>query len=329
MHCAGCSAAVERALNRLEGVEAAVSLPSEAATVTYEPRRVSVEDLQRAVEDAGYTLRRPPDAGAEPGAMERERLARAERHLERARGRMRLAWLLTLPAVLWMIPEMLLGVKWPGALVFDLGMTLIAAAVLAVPGAATMRSASMSLRHWAPNMDVLIALGSGGALLTGVVSILHDLGLSPPLMNYAGVGAMIMAIHLTGRFIEAKARGRSSAAIQRLLSLEARTARLLRDGEEVEVPLSEVRVGDVMIVRPGEKVPTDGVVIEGRSAVDESLVTGESMPVEREPGDTVVGATVNREAKAMTSAKYMVANHSPLRWTSVRDSSSTLKNWRR
>ncbi len=293
MHCAGCSAAVERALDRLDGVEASVSLPAETATIRYEG--VSVGDLQKAVEDAGYTLLPPPEAGSEPGAMERERLARAERYLERARGRMRLAWLLTVPAMIWMIPEMAFGVKWPSTLAFDVGMTLIAAAVLMIPGATTMRSASMSLRHWAPNMDVLIALGSGGALVTGVVALLHDLGAAPMLMNYAGVGAMIMAIHLTGRFIEAKARGRSSAAIQRLLSLEARTARVLRDEAEVEIPIADVRLGDVMIVRPGEKIPTDGVVVDGRSAVDESLVTGESMPVEKGPGEAVVGATVNRE----------------------------------
>ena len=298
MHCAGCSAAVERALNRLEGVQASVSLPAETATIAYEPS-VRVEDLQRAVEEAGYTLHPPPDEGAEPGRMERERLARSERFLAAARSRMRLAWLFTAPAILWMIPEMALGVKWPGALAFDVGMTLIAAAVLAFPGATTMRSAFMSLRHWSPNMDVLIALGSGGALVTGFVAVLHDLGVAPMLMNYAGVGAMIMAIHLTGRFIEAKARGRSSAAIQRLLSLEARTARVLRAGEEVELPIAELRVGDLMVVRPGEKVPTDGMVVEGRSAVDESLVTGESMPVEKGPDDPVVGATVNLEG-AMT-----------------------------
>ena len=295
MHCAGCSAAVEKALNRLEGVEATVSLPAESATVRYAPSLIGHDDLRRAVESAGYVLHLPVDAGPEAGALERERLERAERSLARARWRMGLAWLLTLPAMAWMIPEMALGVKWPSPVAFDLGMTLIAAAVLAWPGAATMGSAVVSLRHWAPNMDVLIALGSGGALATGVIATLHDLGAAPLLMNYAGVGAMIMAIHLTGRYIEAKARGRSSAAIQRLLSLEARTARVLRESVEVEVAIAEVRVGDLMLVRPGEKIPTDGVVIEGHSAVDESLVTGESMPNEKAPGDPVVGATVNRE----------------------------------
>ncbi len=295
MHCAGCSGAVERALNRLEGVEAAVSLTAESATIRYEPDVVTADDLLRAVQDAGYLLHLPPAGGTEAGAMERERLARAERHLAEAHQRMRLAWILAAPAALWMLPEMFLDLKWPNAISYDLGMTLIAVAVLAGPGAATLRSGFMSLRHWAPNMDVLISLGSGGALLTGIFTALHDLGVSPPLMNYAGVGAMIMAIHLTGRFIEAKARGRSSAAIQRLLSLEASTARVVRDGAEVEVPVAEVGVGDVMIVRPGEKIPTDGVVIEGRSAVDESLVTGESMPVEKGPGEQVVGATINQE----------------------------------
>ena len=123
-------------------------------------------------------------------------------------------------------------------------------------------------------------------------AILHDLGAAPMIMNYAGIGAMIMAIHLTGRYVETKARGRTSAAIQKLLSLEAPTARVVRDDRELEVPTADVRVGDLMIVRPGEKIPTDGEVMDGRSAVDESLVTGESIPVEKGPGDAVIGATV-------------------------------------
>jgi Cu+-exporting ATPase len=144
-------------------------------------------------------------------------------------------------------------------------------------------------------MDSLIALGSGAAVLTGFAAVVHRLGLGPMIMSFAGVGAMIMAIHLTGRFVETRARGRASSAIQKLLSLEARTARVVRDGEEVEVPVPDVRVGDVMVVRPGEKIPTDGVVVAGRSAVDESLATGESLPVDKTEGDEVIGATVNRQ----------------------------------
>jgi Cu+-exporting ATPase len=179
--------------------------------------------------------------------------------------------------------------------VFDLGLLLLAAPVLLGPGRPTLRSGIAGLRHRSPNMDTLIALGSVAAVITGLFAVAHRLGVGPMIMNYAGVGAMIVAIHLTGRYVETRARGRTSAAIQKLLSLEARTARVLRDGDEVEVPVSGLAVGDVMVVRPGEKIPTDGIVVGGSSAVDESLATGESIPVDKEEGDAVIGATVNRQ----------------------------------
>ncbi len=293
MHCAGCSAAVESTLNRLDGVEASVSLAAESATVEF-PRSVDVEDLRGVVEAAGYDLIPPAEADGDRAERERERLRRSEAALRLARRRLVAAWSITVPIMLWMVPEMFFGVKWPSTLAFDLGMTLLATLVLLGPGLDTMRSAFRSARSLRPNMDVLIAIGSGVSLATGVVAVLHALGAAPMLMNYAGVGAMILAIHLAGRFVEAKARGRTSQAIQRLLSLEAATARVLRDGDEIEVPTREVRVGDVMVVRPGEKIPTDGTITEGRSAIDESLATGESLPVDKGPGDAVIGSTVNR-----------------------------------
>ncbi len=294
MHCAGCSAAVERALNELDGVRATVSLPSESASVEYEEGRVRLDDLRAAVEAAGYRMDVP---APEEDRAERERVrrARAAERLAAARRRMGWAWALAAPVVVWMVPEMAFGIQWPGPLAFHLGMTLLSAVVVFGPGWATIRGALRSARALRPNMDVLIAMGSGVSVVTGAVATLHVLGAAPMLMNYAGIGAMIMAIHLTGRWVESRARGRASAAIQRLLSLEPRRSRILRDGREVEVPTSAVRVGDLMVVRPGEKVPTDGVVVEGRSAVDESLVTGESLPVEKGPGEAVIGATVNRE----------------------------------
>jgi Cu+-exporting ATPase len=127
------------------------------------------------------------------------------------------------------------------------------------------------------------------------VTLAHHLGFAPHLLNYSGVAAMIMAFHLTGRYVETKARGRTSAAIQKLLSLEAKTARVERDGREIEVAIGEVEVGDLLVVRPGEKIPTDGEVVGGHSAVDESLATGESMPVEKREGDRVIGATINKQ----------------------------------
>ncbi|MYA33334.1 MAG: copper-translocating P-type ATPase [Gemmatimonadales bacterium] len=290
MHCAGCVGSVERSLNAVDGVEASVSLPAESATLTL-TRDVGFEELAAAVEGAGYEIE--PIADVDRGEAERSRLAEAEARSREARKNMWTAWALTVPAMVWMLPEMFAGVRWPSPLVFDLGVTLLGAAVLAGPGGATLRSAWRSARGRTPNMDVLIALGAGVSVLTGAWAVLHVLGFAPMIMNFAPVGAMIAAIHLTGRYVEAKARGRSSSAIQALLSLEAPTARVEREGAELEVPTRDVAVGDVMIIRPGEKIPTDGVVLEGRSAVDESLATGESIPVEKEPGSSVLGSTVN------------------------------------
>ena len=290
MHCAGCVGSVEKTLNAIDGVEAAVSLPAESATLTL-TREVGFDELAAAVGQAGYEIE--PIAEADRGEAERRRLADTEAHSRRAWRTMWTAWALTAPAMLWMLPEMFAGLRWPSPLVFDLGVTALGAAVLAGPGADTLRGAWRSARGGMPNMDVLIALGAGVSVLTGVWAVLHVLGLAPMIMNFAPVGAMIASIHLTGRFVEAKARGRSSSAIQALLSLEATTARIEREGAELEVPTRDVRVSDVMIIRPGEKIPTDGVVLEGRSAVDESLATGESIPVEKEPGDSVLGSTVN------------------------------------
>ncbi|MDP2471206.1 MAG: heavy metal translocating P-type ATPase [Candidatus Palauibacterales bacterium] len=294
MHCGACSAAVERALNRLDGVEAAVSLPAETATVRFVDDDVSFEDLERAVAEAGYRLvaRDPLVSRAE---RERERLRRDEEKTGRARSRMITAWALTVPIMVWMVPEMVAGTPWPNALTFQIGLVILALPVLAGPGRETMASGLRALAGRRPNMDSLISLGSGAAVLTGLGGLPHYFGAGPMIMNYAGVGAMIMAIHLTGRYVETKARGRTSAAIQRLLSLEARTASVLRDGQEMEVPIASVVVGDRMVVRPGEKIPTDGVVESGDSAVDESLATGESMPVDKTAGDRVIGSTVNRQ----------------------------------
>ena len=294
MHCGACSAAVERALNRVEGVEAAVSLPAETASVRFVGGDIAFEVLEQAVADAGFRLV-APDPLANRAERERERLRRDALKVTLARQRMTLAWGLTVPIMVWMIPEMFFGIAWPSAVTFHVGLVLLALPVLLGPGRQTMTSGLRALAGRRPSMDSLIALGSGAAVLTGLAALPHHFGAGPMIMNYAGVGAMIMAIHLTGRFVETKARGRTSAAIQKLLSLEARTARVLRDGREVEVPIASVAVGDLMVVRPGEKIPTDGVVESGHSAVDESLATGESMPVDKTAGDQVIGATLNRQ----------------------------------
>jgi len=278
MTCAACVAAVERALKRVSGVlDAVVNLATEKALVRYDPRRVSILDLREAVRGAGYDV-----AGEEEVDVYQE-------NLEAVRRRMLTAWALTIPIIVWMIPEMLFGAMWPSAFIFNVGITLISAPVIFWVGWPTIRSAYASVTHGSANMDVLIAMGTTIAWLTGPASFVS------PLFNYAGSSTMILAFHLTGRYYEALAKGQSSQAIRSLLKLEAKTAKVLVDGEEREVSVEQVSVGDVMVVKPGEKVPTDGVVVYGESSVDESMATGESMPVSKRVGDEVIGATVNQE----------------------------------
>lgn len=294
MHCAACSTAVERALNELPGVSATVSLPAESATVARDPEVVGLDTLREAVSRAGYTLQEAPKTRdlREEGE---DRLARGAKAVSVARRRMLLAWSLTIPVALWMLPEMVWAVKWPSAVAFDAGLLLLSLPVLLGPGWPTVTAGLRAAVGRRPSMDTLIAMGSGAAILTAIPALLAHWTQVPEFQNYAGVGAMILAIHLTGRSVEARAKGRTSAAIQRLLSLEAKIARIERDGAEIEIPVSEVTLGDLMIVRPGEKIPTDGVVIEGESSVDESLATGESMPVDKGAGDGVIGATLNQD----------------------------------
>nr|MBC7245568.1 copper-translocating P-type ATPase [Chloroflexota bacterium] len=285
MTCASCVAHVEEALRSLDGVlEANVNLATERATVEYIPGLVGMEDFRRAVADAGYEVLEMPTEGEQK--EERDEVAEK---MAAARFRMLVAWAFTIPVLLWMLPEMFWGIMWPNHLLFNLGMIVLALPVLFWVGRRTYRSGIRAVLHGYANMDTLITLGTGVALLTGPASFFI------PVANYAGVSAMIMAFHLTGRYVEETAKGRASQAIRKLLELGAKTARVLVDDAEVEVPIEKVVVGDIMVVRPGEKIPTDGVVVEGESAVDESMATGESMPVNKRPGDEVIGATVNQE----------------------------------
>lgn len=279
MTCAACAAKVEKALSSLKGVKrASVNLATEKATVEYIPKLATLMDLRKAVQDAGY------------GVSEEEEVDKSLVEMQKARVRMFVGWGFTIPIVIWMIAEMIFDVVWPNQEIYDLGLILLAVPVLFWAGLPTLRSAVKSIAHKTANMDVLIMIGTSIAFLTG-----PPIFFGVPILNYAGVAAMIMSFHLTGRYVEAKAKGRASQAIKRLLMLEAKSARILVKGEENEVPIEEVEVGDVMVVRPGEKIPTDGIVIEGESSVDESMATGESMPVHKGKGSETIGATVNQE----------------------------------
>ena len=285
MTCAACVRHVERALGKVEGVSTVnVNLATERATVEYLPSVATVDAMRAAVHNAGYEVlgeAAQPVAGEEAVDPEAAKMAAARR-------RMVVAWAFTGPIIVIMLLHMVWGIAWPSMVVVEVALMALALPVLVWPGRPTFRSAWSSVTHGSANMDVLIAMGTSASWISGPLSLVT------PLASYAGVAAMIMAIHLTGRYIEASAKGRASQAIRKLLQLGAKTAHILVDGEEYEVPLAQVKVGDVMVVRPGDKVPTDGVVVAGESAVDESMATGESMPVPKTEGDEVIGATVNQ-----------------------------------
>ena len=281
--CAGCVARVEKSLNSLEGVEATVNLATEQATVTTDR---PVAELVAAVEAAGY--------GARP-------LQESHAHADDAgdpRRRLVVAAALTVPvALLAMVPALqFTGWEW-AALALSLPVVFYA-------GAGFHRAAARSARHGAATMDTLISIGTLAAWLWSAVVLVGGLDTD----TYFEVAAVVTTLILLGRFLEARAKGRSSQAIRKLLELGARDARVLRDGQEVLVPISELEVGDRFTVRPGEKVATDGVVLEGRSAVDQSMLTGESEPVEISPGMDVAGATVNTDGYLVVQATKVGAD---------------------
>jgi len=285
MSCASCAAAVERTLRAVPGVEFATTSVANGEAIVSLSEPVADAVLAAAVRGAGYEL---VLEGARGDALDPDR-----KRIQEAKKRARLAWLLAIPIIGWMIPEMAFGLMWPSPLLFHLGMVSLATPALFFAGRQTLRTGLRAALKRSPTMDTLIALGTLASLATGFAAVAAVIAGTSPILDYAGVSAMIMAFHLTGRLIEALARGRASQAIRRLITLSAKTARVLRDGLETDVPADELRIDDVMIIRPGERIPTDGVILSGESHVDESIVTGESMPVSRRAGDPVIGATIN------------------------------------
>ncbi len=299
MHCVGCSSAVEKALNQMDNVESAVvNLTLEKATVAGE---VDPTTLIDAVKNAGYDAEvLEEEATIKSGEKKTEEL---ETQYAVAKKQMTIAWWLTIPVMIWMIPEMVFGVMWPSALIFHAGMVVLSGVVLFGVGRDTLKSAWKSARHRTPNMDVLIALGSLSAWGTGLVKLLAFTGVVPHMASFAGIAGMIVAFHLTGRYIESKARGKASAAIRKLMTLGAKNAIVLTsDGTEKQISIQELRVGDIMVVRASEKIPTDGEIVRGNASVNESLATGESMPVEKSTGDHVLGATINLDSTLQIKA---------------------------
>jgi P-type Cu+ transporter len=281
-HCAGI---VSGSIRRLPGIgEVATSIASHRVTVRFDPGATTPEAIRSAVERAGYEVAAVEEAGALAKAAEAEDVE--ERYLARAWRRL---WIAAIPTTVIMI-LMMVHMFWlpvPGYLAL---VALLAFPVVFLEGGlATHRSAWRSLTNRTANMDVLISMGSLPPYLIGLIGFVY------PMTSFIEMAATIMTFHLLGRYLETRAKGRASQAIKKLVTLGAKTATVLRDGGEVEVAVAELQAGDVMLVRPGAKIPTDGEIVEGASHLDESIATGESVPVEKGPGDAVIGATINKE----------------------------------
>jgi P-type Cu+ transporter len=295
MTCASCVARVEKALKATPGVTSvAVNFATETAAVEYVPGAVTQAGLRAVVEGAGYTLREP-EAGSVVSAGDQAAEARRRELLV-----MRRKMIVSLGVGAFL---MLLGFFPPAFLTqrqLWLVMFALATPVQVWAGRQFYRGAWASARHRTTDMNTLIAVGTSVAYLysaavtffPGFFERIAGAGFKAAV--YYETAVIIIGLILLGRFLEARAKGQTSDAMKKLMGLQAKTARVVREDTELDVPVESVRAGDVVVVRPGEKIPVDGVVLEGRSAVDEAMLTGESIPVEKGPGDEVIGATLNK-----------------------------------
>lgn len=290
MTCAACVGAVERALKGLEGVlNVTVNLASEKASVEYVPSIVSFTDFKRVVAEAGYTAEEITEEYIDKERELRERELR-EREFRVLKRTFIISAILTAPVIIGSIFPIPILSNW-----FVLFM--ISTPVQFWAGMRFHRAAWSALKHRTTNMNTLISIGTFAAYIYSTIatfspSLFERGGLSPDV--YYDTSATIITLILLGRLLEAKARGRTSEAIKRLMRLQPKTARVLRNDQEKEILIDEVTVGDIVIVKPGERIPVDGEIIEGYSTVDESMLTGESLPIEKSIGDRVYGGTINK-----------------------------------
>lgn len=278
MTCTACASKVEKSLSKVEGIIAAnVNFAVEKITIEYDPKKVRLIDMQKKVSSLGYELDIEED--------ENDGVDEDELKMSKAKKTMMTSIVFTSAIMGLMIIHMFVT-PIPGYLpiIAVLGLPIIFGT-----GWHVHVGSWKALKNKSPNMDVLVTLGSLPPYLIGLM------GLFLPLQSFIEMATTIMTFHLVGKYLEARAKGRASQAIKKLLQMGAKTAKIIVDGEEIEIPTKDLQVGDIMVIRPGEKVPTDGIVVDGNGLLDESMATGESMPVKRIKGDEVIGATINKQ----------------------------------
>jgi Cu+-exporting ATPase len=309
MTCASCSSAVERSLKKLDGVEiASVNLATNKATIKYDGSKVKIAELKKAVEKAGYT---PKDI--ERTLATDEDQLRKDKESKDMFHRLMLSIFFSLPLLYIAMGHMFIPdiAKLPAIIDYHnypLNFTLVQLA-LTLPvmwaGRKFFLIGFKTLFKGSPNMDTLVAIGTGAAFLYGLYAIFAIYNGDFHFVDnlYFEVAALIITLLLVGKYLEARMKGKTSEAIKKLMNLTPKTARLVKNGAEIDVTLEEVEVEDVLVVRPGERIPVDGVVVEGFSAVDESMLTGESLPVDKQPGDSIVGGSLNKNGLLTMKAK--------------------------
>ncbi len=295
MSCASCVNRIERFLRKTPGVaEANVNLATEVATIRYMPELAGPDELARAIEAAGYEVRHLPDVAAGSGLLDEADAEAADRAREARSLALRTGVSLAVAAVAMLVMHL------PGVplTMEQMGWLLVGPATIVQfwAGGRFYRAAARAAVHGSTTMDTLVVVGTSAAwgfsvLVLLAPGIFRSAGIEPA--TYFDSSTAIVGLILMGRWLEARAKGRTVGAVKALIGLQARSARIVRRGQEIDVPLEEVRVGDLVRVRPGERVPVDGRIAEGRSEVDESMLTGEPVPAEKGPGDEVIGGTMN------------------------------------
>ncbi len=310
MHCSACAVRIEKALNKAEGVEnATVNFATTRATVTYDPAQTDPAKLREAVQKVGYDaiVQQPSNEGAAPvQSLADAEVEARDREFNEQKNKFIIALVLTIPVAVMamgghLLPALERLFNFPGRAYVELALTT----PVFWAGREFFTGAWAAARHRSADMNTLVAIGTLVAYLYSIVVTFapellavtaHGSGGhgNAPTGVYYEVAAIIITLILMGRLLEAKARAQTGSAIRALMGLQAKTARVERDGQEMEIPIAEVRAGDIVTVRPGEKIPVDGEVVGGESSVDESMLTGEPLPVKKAAGDSVIGATLNK-----------------------------------
>ncbi len=286
MHCAVCAQTIEKALNQKEGIyKSAVNFALETATVEYNQAQISLEAIKKVIRDVGYDIIEP-EGGVED-AEQKER----DQEIRSLKTKLAFSVIMAIPVMIYsnarFLPFTLPTLELENFV--PLLLFILTTPVHFIVGHNFFTGAIKAIRNKNPNMDVLVTIGTSAAYFYSVFITFFGKG-----NLYYSTAVMLMAFLTLGRLLESTAKGRTSAAIRKIMKLQAKTARLIREGNEIIVPVEDVQVGDIVLVKPGEKIPVDGLVTDGYSGVDEKVITGESIPVEKRIGDSVVGATMNK-----------------------------------